>query len=233
MGRSEKISLKTLHLSFDLPLYPRQIAQWRGAVALQAGWEQDLFHNHKSTQNTLATYFRYPLIQYRSEWGKAAILGLGDGVDALRAWIFQHPASINIGAKSYPLRMSHLQEEEYALHLLHTSHRYRLMNWLPLNQENYQRWLALDQLTHRVQLLEEILTGHILAFAAGVDWRIQGALVVHLLAINEMRKVRFRQHDRIAFNVLFRVNATLPSGIALGRAAGHGFGVTKPLKKQK
>lgn len=43
-------SLKTLQVRFALPLRPHQIPLFRGAVALDAGWDQDLFHNHAKTE---------------------------------------------------------------------------------------------------------------------------------------------------------------------------------------
>lgn len=42
------MDIRTLSLSFDLPLYTREIPQWRGAFAELAGVENDLFHNHKN-----------------------------------------------------------------------------------------------------------------------------------------------------------------------------------------
>ncbi len=42
------MTIRTLYLHFDLPLFHRQIPQWRGAFAELAGVENDLFHNHKN-----------------------------------------------------------------------------------------------------------------------------------------------------------------------------------------
>ncbi len=46
--------IRTLQVSFDLPIFPRQISQWRGAFVEFAGIENDLFHNHKNDELDLA-----------------------------------------------------------------------------------------------------------------------------------------------------------------------------------
>lgn len=47
-AQSENTNIRTLSLSFDLPIAHRQLPQWRGAFAELAGVENDLFHNHKN-----------------------------------------------------------------------------------------------------------------------------------------------------------------------------------------
>jgi len=47
--------IRTLQVSFDLPIFPRQIPQWRGAFVEFAGIENDLFHNHKNDEFDLKT----------------------------------------------------------------------------------------------------------------------------------------------------------------------------------
>ena len=46
MDISKNTEIRTLSISFDLPLFTRQIPQWRGAFVELAGVENDLFHNH-------------------------------------------------------------------------------------------------------------------------------------------------------------------------------------------
>ena len=228
--------LTILNLTFDLPMYPRKIHLWRGAVVEHVGRDKDLFHNHDNGQDQQRSnqkfHYRYPLIQYRSRNGKAQIHGLTQGADALRQWIESSPKTIRISGRKYPLQLANYQEDEFPLQITEEVHTYRLMDWMPLNQDNYQRWLQMDRLTQRVALLEEILAGHLLAFASGVDWTLPRRFDAYLLTIKGIRNVYWHGHNRLAFNVLFKTNLLLPPGIALGRAVSHGFGVTHPVKNR-
>ena len=49
-NKANKTSLHTLLVHFDLRLHPKQLSRWRGAVAEDAGWNKDAFHNHVSME---------------------------------------------------------------------------------------------------------------------------------------------------------------------------------------
>ncbi|MEM6846090.1 MAG: CRISPR-associated endonuclease Cas6 [Bacteroidota bacterium] len=223
--------LKTLKLRCNIPLYPRQVRQWRGAVIAATGQENDLFHNHLDGKKDKVAY-RYPLIQYRCENKQAALWGMGEGVDTLHQWILSMHRPIKLDQKEYTVRISDLQVQETELVMLQELATYRIMDWLPLNPENYERWRKLDNLIGRVKLLEELLVGHIFAFLSAVNYQLPQRLEVKMLAINNMRKVWVHDHHRLAINGLFRTNIILPPYTALGRSVAFGFGVVQPIKKE-
>lgn len=237
----------TLSLHFDLPLLPRQIPQWRGAVAQAAGWGNDLFHNHlieraplpeslskTSGEERAEGYcYRYPLIHYRVRRGKAGLWAVNRGAEAARDWILQFEGKLQMGGRPTPLRITYLKEQEHELSVLPQMRCYRLSDYLAFNSENYQKWRKAADIFERMQLLQDVLTGHILGFATAMDWQIPERLEVRLFHLKDARPVSVHGSRRMAFNLLFKTNAALPAGIALGRSVSFGFGSVQPTRNQE
>ncbi|HMO41099.1 MAG TPA: hypothetical protein PKC76_18975 [Saprospiraceae bacterium] len=142
--------LTTLGATLDLPLLPRQIAQFRGAVVEAFGQEYDLLHNHDNETESApdsppniptAYHYRYPLVHYRTWQGRATLFGVEAGVPLLREFLLR-TAQLTLGGQTLPLRIHWLREQEWALHMTDQPCTYRLMDYLPFHQENYARWLS-------------------------------------------------------------------------------------------
>lgn len=215
--------ISLLYAHFTLPLYPRQIGQWRGAVAGQAGWEEEVFHNHAGDKDSY--HYAYPLVQYRCQGGRAAILGINEGAEAVRSWLFRSSGEIWMNGRAHELKVEAYREEQAALAFTETTRVYRLMDWLPLNTDNYKLWLATHDLVGRVELLNRLLAGNLLALASGLGWQIPGRFDARLLNLKQLRTVSHHGTGHLAFNVLFTSNLLLPSGTALGKGVSHGFGI--------
>lgn len=225
------IPIATMRISFDMPLHPGQIKQWRGAVARTAGKNNDLFHNHKNGKSD-QYHYRYPQIQYRVVNGKAHIWAMNDGVEALRNWLMKDQPCIDINGLSIPIKIIQLEEKEYHLRQTTTPHHYRLMNYLPFTPDNYRKWQALDNLTDRIALLEDLLNGHLAALTQSQGYDLPRDLDLRIVNIRSMRPVKVHNYQRIAFNLLFRCPLVLPEQIGLGRSISYGFGVCQATKKQ-
>ncbi|MBK6329268.1 MAG: hypothetical protein IPF62_01645 [Bacteroidetes bacterium] len=52
------------------------------------------------------------------------------------------------------------------------SFHYSIYNWLALNGDNYLKYKALNTLTARIVMLENILKSNILSFAKGIEWQV-------------------------------------------------------------
>lgn len=249
MDRSQ--TFNTLTVRFSLPLLPHHIPRWRGAVIESAGWDQELFHNHDNHQpalvpvspngahpkertSTIAVndvyHYRYPLIHYRVMNGQAAVWGINEGVEALRSWLLNSDRTFHISGRETELMIAGMQERKYALKMLPSHRMYRLMDYLPLDEENYQRWLDAEDLCERVRLLERILAGNIITFANAVDWRLPERLDVKLMHIRAVKTVKVHGTKLMAFNLLYKANIALPPEVALGRKISFGFGEQHPTK---
>lgn len=221
-------TLRLLHLTFNLPLYPRQLAQWRGAFVEMAGWDNELLHNHKGEKE--AYHYRYPLVQYRIWHGKAAVTAVNEGVEAVQEALAANSWDINWEGERKSLQVEGLNMKEHTLRMLPHPKTYRLYKWLALNQENYERWQREKSLARRAAMLENILAGHILGFCKAVGYRLPERLEVSLHEIQFMKKVRLYGNPMIAFNAAYGANVLLPSGIALGRGVSAGFGWQVPAR---
>ena len=220
-------TLRLLHLTFDLPIYPRQLSQWRGAFIAMGGWENDLFHNHNGDE---ALFHRYPLVQYRVMDGKAGIFAIGEAVDALQAILTDNEWEIQWQGKPRGLRIEHLQMDTHHLRMLEQPKTYQGFDWLALNQKSYEKWRQCKNLAERAVLLENILANQIQCFLEVMGWPPPEPLEVNLQQINHMQQVKSFGNAMIAFNITYEANVFLPPFIGLGRSASLGFGWQAPLR---
>lgn len=229
--RNRSLILPTLSLSFGLPLRPTGVRAWRGAVAASAGRRLEEFHNHdNAAEKEGALHNRYPQIQYRCSGGKAGIWACGPAVESVRNWVAATDLTkFQLNGKNRPLTMTEYADRPFTLQQEREPRHYRLLDWLALNQENYARWRALPTLHQRIDLLEEILTGQLLGFAAACGWHLPDKFRAELVNLSSMRTEKVHGGKRIAFNVIYRVPLILPPGLALGRSVAFGFGVQRPL----
>lgn len=230
MTTTNSQTIRTLSLTFNLPLYPRQLPHWRGAFIEMGGWENDHFHNHDGDEGY---HYRYPLIHYRLHKGKAGVVAFNEGVEALQKVLATSDWHINWQGERQALQIQDLNMREWSLHLLDRPKSYKLFKWIALNNENYQKWRDCQNLAERATLLQNILASQILAFCSSMDYRVPERLEVQLTHIQLMEKVRCYKQEMVAFNVEFETNLDLPVGIGLGRAVSLGFGWTKPVQVKK
>lgn len=229
MDASTKL-LRTLTLSFNLPIYARQIRQWRGAFIEMAGWENDYFHNHIDAEKV---HYRYPVIQYRIHKRNAAIFALNEGVDALQEVLAKHDWTINWEGSERALMIEDLRMQEHYLRMCARPLTYKLFKWLPLNQENYQRYQECRNMVERIILLERILGSNLIALCASLDWRLPERLEVSIQHIQQVETVNYHGIPMLAFNLSYNANILLPPQIAIGRSVSHGFGWQQPRRIRK
>lgn len=252
---SEHIHIPSLTATFNLPLKPYQIPQWRGAVAESAGWNETLFHNHQKTEIVMEddpvvtqkgeaallkqhitlkdTYiYRYPQIQYRVINGKAGIYAIGEeACQRLKYWLFHKTEGFYMLGRKQELLLHGLYEEKHEIHMSEQMKTYNIRHYLGLNQENFLRWEESLAMKQRVQILEEVLVGQILGFCESMGYRLPQRLEVALQMLHRVGSVNLHGARRLRFDLDFRANIELPDGLALGKGVSHGFGVLGQLKR--
>lgn len=215
-----------IQIELDIPLRRSEIPYLRGAIAERAGWDNDLFHNHREGRPD-RYHYRYPLVQYQCRRGNAALVGLNAGAETLRALL--QPAQMTFCGD---LPVKHWNETSRPLGMTEQPQTYALRQWLALNAGNYRRWDAMrnDPEAQRLEL-ERILVAHLLAFAEGVGYEVPRprGLWVRLDEINLPRQVRCHDAKLLSFDVVFQANMSLPRGVGIGKAASHGFGLLTPV----
>lgn len=224
-------TIRTLSLSFNLPIYTRQIPQWRGAFIEMAGWQDDRFHNHRGDGDALR--YRYPLIQYRVRRRKASLFAINEGVEALQQVLAANDWQIRWQGATRQLMVEDLRMREHELRLTETPQTYQLYKYLALNNENFERWQRADGLAERTQLLERVLRGHLLSGLWGLGWTGEEEIKVRIQEMRKTQYLPFKGKDQLAFDLVYTTNVSLPPQIALGRVVSHGFGWQVPAGKGK
>lgn len=216
---------------FDLPLRHDQLNGFRGAFAALAGREHSVFHNHDNNSQSDREYLhRYPLVQYRVHDGNASIYAIGEGAEAIETMekegAFRH---FKMNGRAIPLEVVRRSKErniDLCILRLQEQSRYRIYHYLPFTPENYNTYKSHFALTTKVEMLQGLLTNHIIALLQGVGATYAEPLEVTIKDIDRVKKVKVLGQNMMAFDLVFSANVNLPEGIAIGRKVAFGFGFT-------
>lgn len=214
--------IRTLTITYDLPITHREIPLFRGAVLKSLGDRANLlYHNH-----TGADTFRYayPLIQYKRLHGKAAIVCIEEGVDLVGQILSEISGTLMIGKREVKCRIDQVHTTEVPIHITDVPVYYHLYQWLPLNSKNYEEYQNTDDLIERIKILERVLTGNLLSFLKGVDIHVEEQLQLHIIDIQKQQIVHYKKLKLMSFDVAIKINLNLPSYIGIGKNASVGFG---------
>ncbi len=221
--------IKFLKINFDTPLKPFEIPAFRSAIIDKAGREHILFHNHLNDEKYL---FGYPVIQYKSIKGKAAIVCIDYGTDEIYKLFQKKDQTIKIGSETRTLNVEKVLVNQYNLNVWDKTFFYSINNWVALSSENYQKYQLLTNELDKEAFLEKILIGNIISMAKGIKWQIDKEIKLKITDITDEHFVSFKENKLHAFNVSFKTNVFLPSGIGLGKSVSFGFGNVIVLKKE-
>lgn len=220
--------LRTLLVTFANDIGSAPVTSFRGAVIEKVGRENLLFHNHLSDDTFL---YKYPLIQYKKIGVHPAIFCLDVGVDDIHKLFGQKNWTIDLKGTDVKLEVESLDLKTNTLSVNGHLHNYQLHRWQALNEENYKKYQALSSTVAKIQMLERILTGNILSFAKGIEWRIEEKIIVKISDLQNIHPSRMKDIKVSAFDVKFQCNVVMPDWMGLGKGTSTGFGVIKEIKK--
>lgn len=217
-----KNRVQTFLVRFKNPITFEQTPALRSGVLKAMEYNANiLFHNHADGE-TLR--YAYPLIQYKRIQGKAAILGIGEGVNVIgeflshptmQVLIDSHPVTLEIERAIPRMTTAQLWESEY---------RYTVRKWLPLNKDNYDRYRALSTDEEKVAFLQRVLTANILSFFKGMGITIEREIKCRITHITNGSLYKFKGTKLMAFDAEFTCNASIPNYVGIGRHVSVGFG---------
>jgi hypothetical protein len=231
MQTTNETTLRLLSVTFQTTIEPWELSQFRGAMAHKVGLENEWFHNHNNEDpEQPKLHYRYPLIQYKLHQKHPMLLCLDKGVEEAHHFFAQPDWSLRIGKEAHDMRIQKLQLDEFNIRLLNRPQRYRLHNWLALNSENHKAYHDTLSIATQMQLLERVLTSHLLRFAEGIDWRVPDQIEIAVTALHKVNRVSFKEFKKEAFNIDFVSNLFIPDFVGLGQGSSLGFGVVKRYK---
>lgn len=213
--------INTLIIQFSNNISRKEIPLFRGAIIKSVGpYNSLLFHNHQGDEFRYA----YPLIQYKRIHQKAAIVCVGKGTEAIGEFFGACRFDVKIGDKSETLEVDNIQARQVLVQIWGDMFVYRIRKWLPLNQENYSKYMALESLAEKYAMLENLLTGNILSFAKGVGIHFEKQVECKITAIDDPHIVTYKDVKMMSFDAEFKSNVSLPDYIGLGKGVSLGCG---------
>lgn len=215
--------IRILDISFENEIMPWEVPAFRGAVIEVAGRKNVLFHNHLGKDYR----FSYPLIQYKRINKKPHLICIEDGVDEAHNFFENKQEGLMLGQRNYELVVENLRLNKFTLQVWDKMFDYSLLEWLPLNQENYRKYDSLQTMTEKIEMLKSILVGNIISFAKGVGWTIDKEIKLDITNIVGIRKQKVKEVFRDLFTVEFSTNVFLPANIGLGKNSSLGFGTVR------
>lgn len=214
--------LPTIVIQFDNEIESKALPYFRGAVIASLEKKNILFHNHDEDKLRYA----YPLIQYKRIHKKAAVMGVGKGIEVISQLLTVRDFNYHIGNEQVEMRIEAVNAYDNEIMLTENADsHYRLRSWLPLNSENYKQYQESESMVERIQILERVLVGNILSFLKGIDIHVEEQLIVHVTDITGQRAITYKKVKLMAFDIEFKTNIQLPQYIGIGKNASIGCGV--------
>lgn len=221
--------LRILTIRFDLPIRYEELSRFRGAIINLTKEKNDFFHNHTET----GVIYRYPKIQYKKLGGKAALVCIDEGTEAIHDFFAGFHQPFILGTEVTELKVEDIKANQFNVGVWDSSFEYQLANWLPLNQENYLKYNEVESYHEKMQILESVLMGNLLTFCEGIGIAPERPLKAAITRIVNEKKLKYRGQLMQAYDVDIKTNLSIPDFIGLGKGSGLGYGVvTASLPRQ-
>ena len=219
----------SLTIRFNTPIRHSELPLFRGAVIAALPHDSVLFHNHLGD----GLRYSYPLIQYKQLGGKAAIVCIGKGTESVWELFAGNHFDMRLGARNVVATVMSIDDTSTDITIdNNTPHKYRLRRWLPFNQDNYQHYLATESLSARIDQLNHILTGNVLAMLKGIGIILKEQLQVDITSMAESKIIRYKDIKLLSLDATFTTNIVLPEYIGLGKHVSLGYGTVKEPKHE-
>ena len=220
-------TIKTLIVSFNNHISPKDVPLFRGAVIQSLEDKNVLYHNH--TEDGFR--YSYPLIQYKSIEGKATMVCVESGTDTIGEMFKNLQFTFSIKGKCHQAEVTNICAYQTTVTCEDTLFHYQLQRWLPLNSTNYAVYNSTESLAIRVELLEKILIGNIMSFLKGTGIHMDDEIKASITNIGKERIAHYKDVSLMCFDISFNSNIRLPHLIGLGKGASIGFGVLRIKNK--
>ena len=176
-------------------------------------------HNHKSL------VYSYPRVQYKIIDSKTSIIGLAEGVKAIKN--IPHLKKITLGHEDVKVEDIDLSEAQsiFGISDDHLSYSF-LTPWLALNEKNYEKYQKLGIWQKKKELLEKILIGNIISMSKSLGYTVPEPIKAR---IGQMKEVptSLKSTPMLGFLGTFSVNFNIPDYWGIGKSVSRGFGTIK------
>ena len=214
-----------LTIQFSNEIHFKDIPLLRGGfiqmMEREAGNVNLLFHNHVKD----GFRWSYPLVQYKEIDGKAAVVCIGEGIEAIKEFFSTTNRMWSLHGKEQVLQIQDVRMSSFDLETVTEPVRCRIRHWIPLNSANYNKYIQTESLAERIGLLENILSANILSMAKGLGKRIESKVACSITDLSEPELIESKSVKMMTFDAGFKTNVPLPQYIGLGKHASIGYGM--------
>lgn len=222
---------KFIHLHYNNRLALDEIPYFRGAVIKKFENElpEDLFrflHNH----NGEGLIYSYPLVQYKLINNKVGIVLIDSACELLDYFTKSGDIQANIRNKELNFSFEDAGLCTFDLKPENELFSYKIKDWLPLNQDNYEKYRNADGIIEQFSLLESIMTGNIISMAKGLGISIESEIKCKITKVSDTKTVTFKGIRMLSFSLEFKSNIKIPEWTGLGKGVSRGFGVVSKIQ---
>ena len=217
------MAIQILVVRFKKYLQPHHLPLFRGAMIAKTMKNEDngLMHNHVGD----GFRYSYPLVQYKLIENRAAIVAINEGINQMKNIFDVNDLIVNIGNKRVLLEVDNVKIGNFDISCHDKFYSYKILNWLPLNDDNYKIYNSIDTLIERCIFLERILVGNILSMLKGLGIFIDSEVKCSIQDILDIRVEEANHNVKLlAFDIKFKTNVMLPEFIGLGKQTSLGCG---------
>ena len=222
------MKVNLFYIQFQNEILHNEIEMFRGAILNQLPESLILFHNHEGE----GFRYSYPLIQYKRLHGKAFLVSLSDGTEAIGNLFSESDFHFRLGQRELKMEIASVWTKQVLVQVWNTDFTYRLSSWLPLNEKNYQEYLSLEGVAERILFLEKKLVGNILSFTKGIGLFVEQQIRCKILHVDAEYGILYKGVKMKAFNATFKTNISLPEYIGLGKGVSIGNGTLFHVKNR-
>jgi hypothetical protein len=220
-------TLSMLKVAFDTHISAREIPAFRSALMRQIG----------DVDSAGAASRHYPLLQCKTRRSydkqQPMIVCLGSAPKLFLRFSQQGQWQAKLNGRAVDMQVAYSKFTDFRMACHPNLSAYHIYNYLPLNQEDYPAYKALHSLADKGQFLSQCLKKHILQFAKGVDWLVDGEVKVEVTHIRVEVPVPYKGLKLHRFDLDFKSNVFLPEYIGLAKGASSGYGVVRRDRKGK
>ena len=214
-------NIRIVTVIFNIPIRNEELPLLRGAVIETTKRVNDFYHNH----NDEGVIYRYPRIQYKKIHGKAALVCYEEGTVAIHYFVSNTNWFRRLGNDGREIKVEDIKGRQFNVGIWDSVFKYRITNWLPLNQENYQKYHEAESLIEKTAVLEKVLLGNLLTFAQEMGVDTSKKITAFITRIAREKILPFHGQLMQSYDLHFNSNLSIPDYASLGKGGSIGFGV--------
>lgn len=202
-----------------------------------------VFHNHKeialgadndSLPKGAGRNYHYPYIQYQQRHGRAGIMGIGIGAEAVQLWSSIAADHLTVAGRHFSLEVYQHHHEQWTPAVTEEINVYRLNKWMPFNTENLNLWKNTPRLTDKAKILDKLLWGHHFHLAQGLGFEIDKEhFELYVNTIDHQCWSDCYGVKKLSLDITFSTNLNIPGEIGLGQGTTIGYGKVQNISNKQ